>query len=625
LIRSLIPQFVKLAAIIAAALAMLAVLAGGALALVDTGAANGLVRTIFHGVTHRALAFRRLDFHLLQADPTIVVEGLQIGSPPEITRDPLVHIDHGVFHVRLLPMLIGHVTLTGVELTGVDLRMIRLGHARNNYSFGGAGLSAALHAVTRMTISRAQVAYIDPQRQLTLKAQVNYDSRQGARPMLLQGGGVDHGEPYLVQAKGAPLTGRRPAMPYAFDASLADGAVKVALSGSTQKPFDFREFDLALNGSGPNLADLGYLFGVGVPTTPAFALSAQATHHNHILSFQQIKGTMGASTVAGDFTSDHSHPRRVLTAHVRAGLLRAEDIAVFFAPRPPHATTRSQPGAAPAKSADAGQKPFDVDGFRRLDALFDLTADKVTGYPVPLSAVHLHLQLKDGVLEIRPFAAMLSPGRIDVSLKLKADQDALATQVDATVRDVQMDRMAVARAVGGSFDGAAHLSGEGRSQKQLLANLQGGAAFRLRNGTVKRSQADALGGDTIAAAWAAFADKSAEVALTCARGRFAVRGGVLTPSDLVIATKQGDAAGQGSIDLAARGIDLTQSAMPSGGRRPALSAPIHLTGDLQHPKVSVDLAHAAKQSPLKVIGAVLAAPFKGAPPPTPPAACPAPF
>jgi uncharacterized protein involved in outer membrane biogenesis len=616
---------VKLTALVAVALAMFAMLAVGALALIDTGAANGLVRSLFQAKTHRTLGFRRLEFHLLQTNPTILVDDLEIGSPPEITRDPLVHIDHGVFHVRLLPMLVGHMTLTGAALTGVDLRMVRLGHGRNNYSFGGAGLSATLHAVTHMTITQAKVAYLDPQRQLTLQSQVDYDSNRGARPMQLQGGGVDHGEPYVVQAKGAPLTGRSLNAPFAFDAVLADGAAKVAFSGVTQKPFDFREFDLTLRGSGPNLSDLGYLFGVGVPSTPAFALSARATHHNHVLSFQQIKGTVGASTIAGDFTSDHSHPRRILTAHVRAGLLRAEDIAVFFAPRPPHAVTRSQPGEPATPSGIGAEKPFDVDGLRRLDALFDLTADKVTGYPAPLDDVHLHLQLKDGVLLISPFQATLPPGRIDASIKVQAEQNALSTRMDATMRDVQLDRLATAQATGGSFDGAAHLSGGGRTQKQLLSSLQGAVAFRVRDGAIKRSQAAALGGDTIGAAWAAFADKSATVALTCATGRFAVRGGVLTPSNLVIATAEGDAAGQGSIDLADRRIDLILSPMASAGRPPGLSAPIHLTGDIGNPKVSVDLAHAVKRSGLKVIGAVLSAPFKGAlPPAPPPIACPPP-
>ena len=615
----------KLGALVVAALAVIVVLAIGMLLVVQTGAANGLVRSVFQATTHRTLGFRRLDFHLLQSNPTIVVDDLTIGSPPQITHDDLVHIIHGVFHVRLAPILVGHLALTGVELTGVDLRMVRLGHARNNYSFGGAGLSAALHAVAHMTIKQANVTYLDPERQLTLKSQVEYDSDRGSRPMHLKGGGVDHGEPYLVEAYGAPLTGRVPTTPFAFDATLADGAAKVAFSGVTQKPFDFRDFDLALHGAGPNLADLGYLFGVGVPSTPAFALSAHATHHNHVLSFQQISGIVGGSTIAGDFTSDHSHPRRILTAHVRAGLLRAEDIAVFFAPRPPHAQTRSEPGSTPAKPAQSGDKPFDVEGFRRLDALFDLIAAKVTGYPVPLDDVHLHLQLKNGVLEITPFQAALTRGRIDASIKVQAGQDALATRMDATVRDVKLDQLAAAKAIGGYFDGAAHFAADGRSQKQLLSNLQGTIAFRLRDGAIKRSQAAALAGDTIGAAWTAFANKSAEVALTCAKGRLAVRGGVLTPSDLVIATSQGDAVGRGSIDLTDRRIDLTFSPMEATERRFSINAPIHLTGEIQHPKVSVDLAHAIKGSGLKVIGSVLAAPFKGAAPTPPPVSCPLPY
>ena len=484
-----------------------ALLAVSLLALIDTGAADGAIRDLVQSKTHRTLSFGRLAFHLLQREPTIVVEDMRLGSPPNTVRDDLVHIGHGVLHVKLLPLLLGHVSLTGIELTGLDLRMVRLGPGRNNYSFGGAGLSPTLREVEHMTISPSTVSYTDPQRQLRLQGQIEYDSRRSAEPMRLTGGGVDHGAPYTINARGGSLTGRGPTTPFAIDANLIDGGVKTAILGSTQKPFDFRDFDLFIRSEGPNLADLGYLFGVEIPNTPAFILAAHATHNNHVTRFRQISGRFGASTIQGDFTSDHSRPRRMLTADLRAELLRAKDLATLLAPRPSHAVTRLQPGVAAIPSNDE-QRPFDLAGLQNLDARLDLRAAKVTGYPAPLSDVRLHLGMQDGHLDIHPLSATSSHGRIEVALSAHGEAGGLALRVDAVAHDLQIDPWSASKSPRGVFDGAAHLSGSGRSQKDLLAHAQGEMGFRLRDGEIKRSQADALAGDPVRGAWAALTDTS---------------------------------------------------------------------------------------------------------------------
>jgi uncharacterized protein involved in outer membrane biogenesis len=602
----------------------LVALALSALLLVDTGAANGVLRSLVQSKTGRALNFRRLEFHLLRRDPTIIVDDLRVGSPPAIARDDLVRVGHGVIHIRLSSLLRAHVTLTGADLSDVDLRMVRLGHGRTNYSFGGKGLSAALHDVGPMTIRDAKVSYVDPERQITLQCRVEYDSALGARPMSMDGGGVNHGETYTIKAKGAPLTGRDPTTPFAFNADLVDGAMKMSLLGATQKPFDFREFDLAIRATGPDLADLGYLYGVAIPSTPRFVLAANAAHHNHVLSLRNIDGRFGESAVKGDFTSDHSRQRRVLTANVHAGLLRAQDLAVLFSAPRSHAAARSQPGVPAKPAPGAPHKPFDVAAFQRGDVFFDLWAARITGYAAPLSDVRLHVALKEGRLEAKPISANLSPGRFEGAFTATAGQGGLTVQADGSVHDAEPGRALKSKSLTGVFDGAAHLNGAGRSQEELLKRARGDLAFRLRGGALKRSQADALAGDLLKAAWAGLTDKSGVVALTCAQGRFALQDGVLTPTDLTIATPEGAASGHGAIDLTTRRIDLTLVADTSGGSRALFNAPVHLTGDLQHPKAGVDIVRAVGRTGKTILGTSAPA-ARGRGRSRASSACPAPF
>jgi uncharacterized protein involved in outer membrane biogenesis len=378
--------------------------------------------------------------------------------------------------------------------------------------------------------------------------------------------------------------------------------MKISLLGATQKPFDFREFDLAIRATGPNLADLGYLYGVVIPNSPSFVLATNAAHHNHVLSLRNIVGRLGESTINGDFTSDHSRPRRAMTANVHAGLLRAQDLAVLFSPPPSHAAARSQPGTPAKPAPGVPQKPFDIAAFQRGDVFFDLWAARVTGYPTPLSDARVHLALKDGRLEAKPVSANLAPGRFEAALIATAGQGGLAVQADAFIRGAEPGRALKSKSLTGVFDGTAHLTGAGRSQNELLKRARGDVAFRLRGGALKRSQADALAGDFLKAAWAGLTDKSAVVALTCARGRFALKDGVLTPSDLLVATPEGAARGSGALDLGTRRIDLTLVADTSGGSHALLNAPVHLTGDLQHPKASVDIVRAVGRTDKTILG-----------------------
>ncbi len=599
----------------------------------DAGLMNGALVAAFKAKTHRVLNFQTLHLHLLSADPTIQATQLVIGSPPDITPLDLARIGEGTLHLRLLPLLWGKLKLTEVELNGVDLHLVRLGHSRNNYSLGGAGLSATLAPVRRLSLTGGHVSYDDPQRSLMLKADAAYDP-QTPRPLRLTGGGVIRGAPYQVEAQGAPLNGRDPKAPYPFQATLVDGATRMQADGTSQKPFDFRGFDLAVDASGPNLADLGYLFNVTAPNSPPFKLKTQIKRVAHVVSLHGIDARFGASDLHGDLISDHNQPRRKFTATLTAGALTAADIAVLASPRPDHAVARSTAGTVGRAASEKGSfadKSFDLDGLRKVDAAVDLRARRLTGYAVPFTDVVARLRLENGHLSLQPLSASLSPGGVSARLTLDARAAAPLLQASAAVRGARISvlRPAAAKTLDGIVDASAEFHGTGTSAQTMATHLQGRAAFRVDQGMIKRTDAEALGGDPLQAAWLQFVDKGAAVPLRCASGLFTVANGVATPHNLKIDTGAGATVGHGAIDFNAGRIDLLLQPIEREGSKPSLAAPIHIVGDLAHPKVSVDVKPAVKKSGLGVIAAVIGTPFraaadpKKAPPPLEP--CPLAF
>ena len=322
---------------------------------IDAGALNGALIGAFEAKTHRNLSFKALHPHLLSADPSIEVEQLVIGSPPAITairfraprrRDPCT--------CGSCRCCSRHLVLTEVALKDVDLHMVRLGHGHNNYSFGGAGLTGHAGAGSADGDDRRHIEYDDPQRSLTLIGSAEYDPADRKLPLHLTGRRRDPGRALSSDGarNAADPAGRQIAL--RLQAKLQDGATHAAVSGATQKPFDFRGFDLQVAADGPNLADFGYLFNFDSPNTPPYQLTTRISRKAHAVHLARSRRGSAGATSRATLISDHNQPRRRFTVDFTADTLRAEDLAVLASPRPDHAAARSKPGvAAPKCGQDA--------------------------------------------------------------------------------------------------------------------------------------------------------------------------------------------------------------------------------------------------------------------------------
>ena len=305
------------------------------------------------------------------------------------------------------------------------------------------------------------------------------------------------GEPYQVTARGTPLIQRDAKSPYAFQAKLQDGATHAAVSGATQKPFDFRGFDLQVAANGPNLADFGYLFNFDSPNTPPYQLTTRISRKAHAVHLAQIKARVGGSDIQGDLISDHNQPRRRFTVDFTADTLRAEDLAVLASPRPDHAAARSRPGVA-APSADKtlfSDKPFDFDGLRKVDAAVKLRARRVTGYAVPVNDLTLVWSLQNGRLEIAPLSASLAPGAFKAHVILDARPANPDLKISGDLHGARIGalRPSAAATLDGNLDALANLETSGNSAKAMAAHLNGKVAMRVDHGNDPAQQGRGAG------------------------------------------------------------------------------------------------------------------------------------
>jgi len=259
--------------------------------------------------------------------------------------------------------------------------------------------------------------------------------------------------------------------------------------------------------------------------------------------------------------------------------------------------------AHPAKGAQPA-KPVDIPA--------DLTGTVDIG---KLKAAKLHMQnvsariiLKDNILEVNPAQLALYQGSVKASLRaglqggasapLAATVNADAIQVEPLLTDMEGKAQLSGRATLN-----AQVTAKGQEAKHVLSTLTGKASFALRNGAV-------LGFDlspdvfTSKEKLLAQGKGQARTPFEVVSGSFVIVNGVASGNDFQAVVPPHKVTGQGWVNLANETLDYKVQA--SFAKLPPV--PVHLTGSLSSPSVSVDATAMAGALAKGVVDTVVQSP-----------------
>jgi AsmA family protein len=573
------------------------------LAAVDAGLLDRAIERIASVKAHRAIRFRRLEAHLLSAHPALTVEELSIGSPPGITREPLLRAPLLTARLRLSALLAGRFAPIEMTLTRPQLHLVRIRPGVNNYDFGGGGASGFLQGTRSLVITDAAVNYEDIQRGMTLTGIASQQGRPGeAYPFQLAGAGIIKGGAYTVVGQGAALNDRPAGAPYPFHARLVDGRAVIELSGTSRKPFDFGGVDLAVRASGPNLVVLGDVLGLSTPNSRPFALSGRARRAGRHLVVSDLVARIGRSDVRGEILADREpgRPTRI-DMRLNAQDLYLRDIRALLRARPPHAVARALSGdAQPTSRGGLSTAPFRARVLATTKATIDLMAARVPDAPVPVRRLVTRVTWEGGGLVIAPLAFDTAPGLAQLAMRLDLARPLPSFAATGALRAARIAVLShgLGQWVDGDMDVFLDLHGQGRSPRAMADDTAGRLALRVSHGQLQRARAAVLGGDLIKAIETALGDKAERLPLDCAVGEFAAADGRFHVSRLDIVTAAGVTSGGGDFDLRTGALRLVLKGTPSGRPLVRLSPPIVVSGSLARPKVGLAPAQNASRGPL---------------------------
>ncbi|KAF0232840.1 MAG: AsmA [Desulfovibrionaceae bacterium] len=246
----------------------------------------------------------------------------------------------------------------------------------------------------------------------------------------------------------------------------------------------------------------------------------------------------------------------------------------------------------PAADSGKGQK-----GESKADPV-DIPAD-VTGTVQigSLKAAKLRMQnlnakfsVRDNILEVNPAQLALYQGTVKATLRaalrggqnapLSVSANAEGIQVEPLLTDMQGKAKLTGRA-----SLSANLTAKGQEVRNILQTLGGRASFAVRNGALLGFD---LSPDVFSSPDKLLAQGKgqARTNFEVVSASFAINGGVAHTSDLLVSLPPHKITGQGSVNLAAETLDMRAQA--NFARLPTV--PVHLTGNMASPDVSVDAA-----------------------------------
>lgn len=361
-----------------------------------------------------------------------------------------------------------------------------------------------------------------------------------------------------------------------LDARAKAVGASVALAGSVSGLAAAPRFDLELKAGHPSFGALIKSFD------PAYR--ATAAQSGPVSARARIRGTptrmnldglaieFGDAAIAGTGTLTLDGVRPKLSAKLTAGELTVDPFLAPFAP--PDARKAARQGRAggrqarPPGGAGAGpasgaarfsSEPIDLSALAALDAEISLSARALSYRNFRVDKPVVKLVLKDRVLTVSRLAGRMFDGSFNLTGSLDATGE---PRLDGMVK---VDKANVGKALfeaaqfdilGGVMDFEMTVKASGRSQRAMVAGLNGNGRIAVRNGVVQgfnlRGVSDRLknidrGLDILRLFGAAMGGGSTPFSVL--DGSFRIENGVLTTNDLRMLAEAGEGRARGSANL----------------------------------------------------------------------------
>ncbi|ARJ67944.1 hypothetical protein WV31_00445 [Magnetospirillum sp. ME-1] len=407
----------------------------------------------------------------------------------------------------------------------------------------------------------------------------------------------------------------------ALDIAVASEPVKLGLKGNA-KGGAAPGVDGTLDLNVPSIRNLAAW--AGSPITMAgnglgpLAISGKLAAAPGQIAFTQASIAIDAIKAKGDVTVNTSGSRPNIKGRLDVDML---DVNPYLPPEgasPKGGDGKAAAGGGGAQPAKAQQgwsdDPIDASGLKAADLDFSLTCAGILVKKIKVGKSALRLVIKDGRLAADLSELALYQGAGKGRVALDGSQPGVGLDAAFQLKGLQAepfltDAADTDRLSGtGNFDVA--VTGQGKTQRQIVSSLNGKGALTFLNGAIKginlaamaRNVATAFTGGSASAEKTDFAELG---------GTFTIVKGILTNNDLALKSPLLRVEGKGTVDLPQRSVNyridpkvVASLEGQGGGNAAGIVVPILVTGPWDNLSYRPDLEALLKQNAQNVGKAV---------------------
>lgn len=433
----------------------------------------------------------------------------------------------------------------------------------------------------------------------------------------MSGTGTMQNQKFTLIAEGGSLDSLRDSSKeYPLSVKIEMGKTNIAVDGTFKDPVKLTGVNASLNITGNNMADLFYLTAIPLPPTPPYTLHGQLTKNGSIWGYNNFKGKVGGSDLAGNLSYDTSKERGFLKANLVSNLLDSNDLGGFIG-LPPTAEN-----AAPEQKKAAAEKkaspklipdvPLKLERLRATDLDVTLKAIKIVAPSLPFKGMEVRFDLKDGLLKLDPLNVVLADGTIDGRIEIDANKDVPPMSMNLNLRKLSLgqffENTRFAKTTQGFFGGKVNLAGVGSSLADVLATSNGELTIIMSGGKISQLLIEASDLD-IAQAVPLFLGKDKSTTIRCGVADFAVEDGILASKVVVLDTNDSLLVGNVGVNMKRETINAKLDAKPKDSSIFSVHVPIVLSGQLKSPSIGLDGKKTGNRGVAAVVLGSLLTPF----------------
>ena len=561
----------------------------------------GLVETRLSARLDRAVEVAgaaRLD--LLSGEPAVEVDDLRIANPAWADERYFLRASRVRLDLSRPALLRFDIDPVAMDIHQPRLFLLRTRSGGVTWPRLG-GEDGGGFDLSRLRVSDGSVIFQDLEAETDMIAKA--DTRDGR--LTLQAEGVWAGGPMAVSLI-ADMTTDEDGVP--VQGELVRGDLLLTAKGVMFGLPSVRGATMRVAGRGPDLAQVGVLFGLLFPSSPPFELDGHLRYEGDVWDYADVSGVIGTSDVAGRVVVRNG-PQREVDVDITSRRIHLTDALIVAGVDLPAAKRAEGDVGSPRLIPDVPLPGQELAG--NVILRLTLAAAEALGGPMPLGALRAHASLEGGRLVVEPLEfTMPNQGEVAGRVILSVEKGIPRLDLRGTLRKA---RFAVpigggdhaAGIVGGRFD----MVGSGKSLALVLGSAQGSGAVLVSGGYLTE--------DILGKAGIGFDDvlglllpTSGEgTALHCAAATFDILNGVADVPALIVQTDSGRIEGQGRFDLGRETMDLAVRVDPAEPQLLAYSGEVGISGPWRDPGITPEMGEMVTRGVIGVGLALLAGPL----------------